>query len=70
MILLLKIAEIYVWNKLKLYQKAPISAQILSAIKSNKLLVTDYQCNGYDYVDINYFIGPKFQRKRCRHNDI
>ena len=22
------------------------------------------------YIDINNFIGPKFQRKRCRHNGI
>ena len=56
MILLSKIAEIHVWNKLKLYKKAqifpisaqifPILAQILSAIKSNEQLLTDSQCNG------------------------
>ena len=36
LMLLSKIAEIYVWSKLKSYKKAPISAQILSAIKSNR----------------------------------
>ena len=36
LILLSKIAEIHVWNKLKSYKKAPISTQILSAIKSNE----------------------------------
>ena len=43
--LLSKIAENHVWNKLKSYKKAPISAQILSAIKSNEQLLTDSQCN-------------------------
>ena len=70
LILLSKIAEIHALNKLKLYKKAPISAQLLSAVKSKEPLLTDSQCNGLDYVDINYFIGPKFQRKRCRHNGI
>ena len=70
MILLSKIAVIQVWKKLKLYNEAPISAQILPAIKSNEQLLTDSQCNEWDYIDINYFIGPKFQRKRCRHNGI
>ena len=23
-----------------------------------------------DFVDINYYIGAKFQRKRCRHDGI
>ena len=45
MILLSKIEEIHVWNKLKSYKKAPISAQILSAIKSNEQLLTDSHCN-------------------------
>ena len=45
MILLSKIAEIHVWNKLKSYKKA-ISAQSLSAIKSNEQLLNDSQCNG------------------------
>ena len=45
-ILLSKIAEIHVWNKLKSYEKAPISAQVLSAVKSNEQLLTDSQCNG------------------------
>ena len=58
------------WNNLKSYKLAPISTQIFSAIKSNEQLLTDSQYNGKDYVDINYFIGPKFQRKRCRHNGI
>ena len=31
---------------------------------------TGSQCKKLDYVDINYFIGPKFQRKRCRYNGI
>ena len=31
-------------------------------------LLTENQCIRWDYVDIDYFIGPKFQRKRCRHN--
>ena len=35
----------------------------------NKLL-SAVQCKGNDYVDINYFIGPTFQRKVCRHNGI
>ena len=40
-ILLSKIAKI--WNKLKSYKKATISAQILSAIKSNeKLLIRTF----------------------------
>ena len=34
LILLSKIAEIHVWNDLKSYKNASISAQILSAIKS------------------------------------
>ena len=46
LILLSKIAEILVWNKLKSYKKALISAQILSAIKSNEQLLNDIQCNG------------------------
>ena len=46
LILLSKIAEIHVLNKLKSYKKAPISAQILSAIKSNEQLLNDSQCNG------------------------
>ena len=25
------------------------------------------QCERWHYVDIDYFIGPKFQRKPCRH---
>ena len=45
MILLSKIAEIHVWNKLKLYKGASISAQILSAIKSNEQLLTDSHCS-------------------------
>ena len=40
--------------------------QIFSAINSNKQLLTGSQCKRYDYVDINYFIGLTFQRKRCR----
>ena len=40
-------------RKLKSYKKASISAQIFSAIKSNEQLLTDSQCNGYDYVGIN-----------------
>ena len=70
LILLFKIAEVHVWNQLKLYKKAAISAQCFSMIKSYEQLLTDSQCNGQDYVDINYFVGPKFQRKRCRHNGI
>ena len=46
LILLSKIAEIYVWNKLKLYKMAPISAQIMFAVKSNEQFLTDSQCNG------------------------
>ena len=38
--------EIYSWNKLKLYKKAPTSTQIFSAIKSNQQLLTDIQYNG------------------------
>ena len=34
------------YNKLKLFKKAPILAQILSAIKSNEQVLTDSQCNG------------------------
>ena len=45
MILLSEIAEVHVWNKLKSYKKAPISAQILSAIKSNEQLLTDIVMN-------------------------
>ena len=41
-----KITEIHVLNKLKSNRKAPISEQILSAIKSNEQLLTDSQCNG------------------------
>ena len=44
-ILLSKIAEIYVWNKLKSYKTTHISAQILFAIKFNEQLLTDSQCN-------------------------
>ena len=44
LILLSKIAEIHVWNKLKSYKKAPISAQILSAIKPNEQPLTGSQC--------------------------
>ena len=36
----------FVLNKLKSYKKAPISAQILSAIKSNEQLLNNSQCNG------------------------
>ena len=36
-----KIAEIHARDKLTSYKKAPISAQILSAIKSNEQLLTD-----------------------------
>ena len=36
LILLFNIAAIQAWNKLKSYQKAFISKQILSAIKSNE----------------------------------
>ena len=46
MILLSKIAEIHVLKKLKSYKMVPISAQILSAVKSNEQLLTDSQCNG------------------------
>ena len=46
LILLSKIAEIYVWNKLQSYKTAPISAQILSAIKFNEQLLNDSLCNG------------------------
>ena len=46
LILLSKIAEIHVWNKLNLYKKCPITAQILSAIKHNEQVLTDSQCNG------------------------
>ena len=60
LILLSKIAEIQVWNKLKLYEEALISAQILSAIKSNEQLLTDSQCNWEDYVDINYLLDQNF----------
>ena len=60
LILLCKIALIHVLNKLKSYKKAPISARILPAIKSNEQLLTDCQCNGYDYVDINYFLDQNF----------
>ena len=56
LILLSKIAEIHAWNKLKLYKLAPISTQILSVIKSNEQLLTDSQCNGKDYVDINFLL--------------
>ena len=45
-ILLSKIAEIHVWNKLKWNKKAATSAQILSAMKSNEQVLTDSQCNG------------------------
>ena len=54
----------------KILQKASISTQIFSARKSNDQRLTGSQCKRYDYVDINYFIGPKFQRKRCRHTGI
>ena len=39
-ILLSKIAKIRAWNKLKLYEKVPISTQFFSAIKSNEQLST------------------------------
>ena len=39
LVLLSKIAEIHVWNKLESYKKAPLSAQILSAIKFNEKLI-------------------------------
>ena len=42
------------------------STQTFSAMKSHEQLLTDSQCERYDHVDINYFIGPKVQRKRCR----
>ena len=45
MILLSKIAEIHVWNKLKLYKMVLISGQDLSAIKSNEQLLTDSHCS-------------------------
>ena len=32
--------------------------EIFSVIKSNEQVLTDSQCNDYDYLDINYFIGP------------
>ena len=38
LILLSKIAEIHVWNKLKLYKMVPFSAQVLSAVKPNEQL--------------------------------
>ena len=40
---------------------------IFSALKSNEQLLTGNQCNRYDYIDIKYFIGPNFERKRYRH---
>ena len=43
LILLSKIAEIHVWNKLKLCKKGPISEQILSAVHFNEQLLTDSQ---------------------------
>ena len=39
-----KKAEIHARDKLTSYKKAPISVQILSAIKSNEQLLTDTQC--------------------------
>ena len=45
LILLSKIAEIHVLSKLKLYKKTLISAQSLSAVKSNEQLLTDSQCH-------------------------
>ena len=46
LIILFKISEIHVWDKLKSYRKAPVLEQVLSAIKSNENLLTDSQCNG------------------------
>ena len=34
------------FKQAKIVKKAPISAQILSAIKSNEQLLNDSQCNG------------------------
>ena len=46
LMLLSKIAEIHVWNKLKLYTMVPISTQIFPMIKSDEQLLNDSQCNG------------------------
>ena len=32
-----------------------------------RIVAWDELSPNQDYVDINYFIGPKFQRKRCRY---
>ena len=34
--------------------------QIFSMIRSSEQLLNDNQCNGEDYVDINYFIDQNF----------
>ena len=60
-ILLSKKAEIHARNEIKLYKKAHVSAQTFSVIKSNEQLLTDSQCNGYDYLDINYFLQQNFK---------
>ena len=39
-------------------------------IKYNEPLLTSNRCKRKDYAAINYFIGPKFQRKRCQHSGI
>ena len=39
-----KRAKIHVWNKRKLYKKAPISTRIFSAIKSNEQHLNCSQC--------------------------
>ena len=49
-------AKIQAWNKLKLYDKVPISTQVFSAIKYKKQLWTGSQCKRLDYVDINHFL--------------
>ena len=37
--------------------------QILPVMKFNEQVLTDSQCNGQDYVDIEYLIGVKPQRQ-------
>ena len=40
---------------------------MFSVIKSNEQLLTDNQCNGHNYVDINHFVDPNFNANTCRH---
>ena len=64
-------SQFQAWNKPEHYSKASMLTQDLSAVKSNEQLLTVNQCERYVRLSwYQFFIGPKFQRERCRHNGI